>query len=276
MNKSDRLTRILDLVGENHTLTVDEAVAALGASPATVRRDFDALAGQGQVRRVHGGVTAPVVSFDMPLRQKRAHNAAEKESIAKYCAHLLRPGDAVGLTGGSTVGAIAEQLLGWANEHSSADKALARPLLTVVTNAVDVAYFLSAAPSIRIVVCGGVLNHSSVELTGPLAHDPLKRISLDYAFLGINGFDAQGPGTIDENEGATNRLMASRATRPMIVMDSSKLGRRSFYSLGGPEVVSEVVVDAGVKAEQLGNLTRAGYTVHVAGGEVHSPDAPAT
>lgn len=70
--------------------------------------------------------------------------------------------------------------------------------------------------------------------------------------------------------------MASRATRPMIVMDSSKLGRRSFYSLGGPEVVSEVVVDAGVKAEQLGNLTRAGYTVHVAGGEVHSPDAPAT
>ncbi|AWB83305.1 DeoR/GlpR family DNA-binding transcription regulator [Corynebacterium liangguodongii] len=272
MNRAERLSRILDLVGESHSVTVDEVTSALGVSPATARRDFDALTQQGKVRRVHGGITANVVSFDMPLRQKRSHNHAQKEEVARYCLSLLRPGDAIGLTGGSTVGLIAEQLLPWASELARDAGPAAKPVLTVVTNAVDVAFFLSSAPAIRVVVTGGVLNHSSIELTGPLGHDTLGKISLDYAFLGVNGFDEQGPGTVDENEGATNRLMASRARQPMAVMDSSKLGRRSFYSLGGAETVGSVVVDASIRDAQIAELTARGYTVHVAHGRVYRPD----
>lgn len=275
LNKSERLTRILDLVGETYTLSVNEVVAALDVSPATVRRDFDVLARQGQVRRIHGGVTANVVSYDMPLRQKRSLNANAKASIAKYCVSLLEPGEAIGLTGGTTVGAIAEEILAWANEHASEANVLAKPLLTVVTNAIDVAYLLSAAPAIRIVVVGGMLNPRSLELTGPLGYEALNKISLDYAFLGVNGFDEQGPGTVDENEGVTNRLMASRAKRLILVMDSSKIGRQSFYSLGDTTVVNSVVVDPSITEEQIEDLTRRGYTIHVSNGQVfpHAHDA---
>lgn len=268
MNKSERLTQILDLVCENYTVSVNDVVAALDVSPATVRRDFDALARKGQVRRIHGGVTANVVSFDMPLRQKRTLNASAKSSIAKYCVSLLEPGEAIGLTGGSTVGAIAEELLAWANERSAEAGFLANPLLTVVTNAIDIAHLLSAAPSIRIVVIGGMLNPRSLELTGPLGYEALNKISLDYAFLGVNGFDEKGPGTVDENEGVTNRLMASRARRLILAMDSSKIGRQSFYSLGDTTVVNSVVIDPSITEEQIADLTRRGYTVHVSNGRV--------
>lgn len=276
MNKSERLNRILDLVSENYSLSVDEVVSALEVSPATVRRDFDALAQQGQVRRIHGGVTANVVSFDMPLRQKRSFNSAEKEAVAQYCVSLLKPGDAIGLTGGSTVGALAEQLLTWSSNQVKEKGMLAKPVLTVVTNAIDVAYFLSAAPLIRIVVVGGVLNHRSVELTGPLGYDPLNKISLDYAFLGVNGFDDHGPGTVDENEGVTNRLMASRAKQPFVIMDASKLGRQSFYALGGADVVNSVVVDPSITREQIKELNNSGYTVHVSDGSVYPGNSDAS
>ena len=44
MNKQDRLSKILELAIERSSLEVEEVAHLLDVSPATVRRDFDALA----------------------------------------------------------------------------------------------------------------------------------------------------------------------------------------------------------------------------------------
>jgi DNA-binding LacI/PurR family transcriptional regulator len=56
LSVTDRHERIVRLVREGGRLRVVDLAAALGVSPVTVRRDVEALASRGRVRRAHGSV----------------------------------------------------------------------------------------------------------------------------------------------------------------------------------------------------------------------------
>lgn len=263
MIRSERLSKVIDLLNVNGSITVDQMVAELDISPATARRDLDVLSEQGLLRRTRGGAMSNVVSYDLPLRTKRGHQLQAKMAIAEHCLSIIQPGGVIGMTGGSTVGALATRLLEWANQQSSHYVGASSPLLTVVTNAIDVAHTLSSNQAIKVVVIGGVLNNHSLELTGPFSYTVLERLALDYAFIGVNGFDDNGPGTVDEYEAETNRLMATRASRTVVVADSTKFGRRSFSSLGGPDIIDTVITDSEVDASAVTHLEQLGYQVVV-------------
>lgn len=265
MIRNDRLQGILDVLADQGSVSVDQIVGDFGVSPATARRDLDELAAQGLLRRTRGGASSGVVSFDPPLWEKRRVQARNKSAIADYCLSFVEPGSVIGLTGGSTVGALAEELAAWAADIAASDGPTNRSLLTVVTNAVDIAYGLSGSPNIRVIVVGGVLNSSSRELTGPFGTSTLRQIFLDVAFLGVNGFDENGPGVVDEYESEINGIMASQASRPVIVADAAKFGRRSFSSIRGLTISkTTVVTDDSLDADAVEQLTQHGYDVRLA------------
>ena len=89
------------------------------------------------------------------------------------------------------------------------------------------------------------------------------QLSLDVAFIGVNGFYANGPGTVDEYEAETNRAMATRAIRPIVVADSSKFGHRSFSSVGSVDVISTIVTDDAVADSVASTLQQRGVITHV-------------
>ena len=89
-----------------------------------------------------------------------------------------------------------------------------QPNLTVVTNAINIAAQLAMRPQIKIVVTGGVVHARSYELVGPYTDVVLESVTLDIAFIGVNGIDPVfGPTMHDEREAAVNSLMARRAAR---------------------------------------------------------------
>jgi DeoR/GlpR family transcriptional regulator of sugar metabolism len=51
-------------------LTVAEAVQLVRVSPATVRRDFDAMAARGLGVRVHGGIVDPLLESWREIREE--------------------------------------------------------------------------------------------------------------------------------------------------------------------------------------------------------------
>lgn len=108
-----------------------------------------------------------------------------------------------------------------------------------------------------------MLNNRSFEITGPFANSTLMQLSLDVAFIGVNGFDANGPGTVDEYEAETNRAMATRTIRPIVVADSSKFGHRSFSSVGSVDVISTIVTDDAVADSVSSALQQRGVITHV-------------
>ena len=63
MLAEERLARIMKLLSQQRTATVQELCEALDASESTIRRDLNELDRMGKVNKVHGGATLPDSQF---------------------------------------------------------------------------------------------------------------------------------------------------------------------------------------------------------------------
>jgi DeoR family transcriptional regulator of aga operon len=256
VSRHERLSGLLRIVGERGKVEVDDLVVELAVSSATVRRDLDHLAEQQLLTRTRGGAVSTAASSDLPLRYKTARQALEKSRIAQAVAEFARPGAVIGMNGGTTATEVARALIARGD--------LARgPMLTVVTNALNIANELAVRQNIKLVVTGGVARTQSSELTGSLATRVLGEISLDLLVLGVDALDPEaGAFAHHEGEANINRLMAGRASRVVVAADSSKLGRRAFAAICPISAVDVVVTDADVPAALAARFTASGVTLH--------------
>jgi len=259
MSRDARWKALLELLVERGRLDVEEAAVDLAVSAATIRRDFDQLAEQQMLVRTRGGAVVHGVSYELPLRYKTARHASEKQRIAKAVAELVAPGEAVGLTGGTTTTEVARALAVRGDLTSGASGS---PALTIVTNALNIANELAVRPQFKIVLTGGVARAQSYELVGPLADGVLSQITVDVAVLGVVAFDVtHGAAAHDEAEAAINRLLCERAERVIVAADSSKLGQRAFARICSARLVDTLVTDVGVEADVVRRFEEAGLTV---------------
>ncbi|KIE26860.1 alkaline phosphatase [Streptomyces sp. MUSC 125] len=256
MSRDARWKTLLELLVERGRLEVEQAATELEVSAATIRRDFDQLAEQQMLVRTRGGAVVHGVSYELPLRYKTARHASEKHRIAEAVAGLVAPGEAVGLTGGTTTTEVARSLA------VRSDLSAGSPALTVVTNALNIANELAVRPQFKIVVTGGVARPQSYELIGPLADGVLGQVTLDVAVLGVVAFDVvHGAAAHDEAEAAINRMLCERAVRVVVAADSSKLGQRAFAWICGAELVNTLVTDTAVDQETVRRFEEAGVQV---------------
>ena len=254
MSADQRWSAVLERLAQAGRLSVEDAAERFGVSQATIRRDFDELARQQLLVRTRGGAVLNRVAYELPLRYKSARRPDEKQRIAAAAVALVAPGAIVGLNGGTTTTEVARALATDAGLQGDGRE----PSITVVTNALNIANELAIRPHIKLVVTGGVARPKSYELSGPLAGPLLERVSLDYAFIGVDGLDLQaGATTHDEAEASVNHAMAARAAQVVIVADSSKLSVHAFARICAIEEIDAVITDAGAPApvtDALGEL----------------------
>jgi DeoR family transcriptional regulator of aga operon len=262
MSRYRRWNDLLELLAEQGTLDVEHAAKALGVSEATVRRDLDDLARQQMLTRIRGGAVARAVTYDLPLRYKSERHPTEKQRIAAVAAAIIRPGQVVGLNGGTTTTEVARALAIRPDLQSGGPLA---PAFTVVTNALNIATELAVRQHIKLVATGGVARPQSYELTGPLAAGILDQVALDVVILGVDGIDGQAGATAHhEGEAAVNRLMTQRAGQVIVAADSSKAGRRAFARICSAAEVDVLVTDAGIGSAESAALAEAGVAVVIA------------
>jgi DeoR family transcriptional regulator of aga operon len=253
-----RWNELLELLATAGQLQVEDAAKALGVSAATIRRDFDELAGQQMLTRIRGGAVAQGVNYDLPLRYKSERHPSEKHRIGAVAAGMIMPGQVAGLNGGTTTTEVARALATRSDLNAHAPS----PAVTVVTNALNIATELAVRQHIKIVATGGVARPQSYELTGPLATGVLEQVTLDVAILGVDGIDAVAGATAHhEGEASINRLMGRHAGKVIIVADSSKVGRRAFARICTPGEIDVLVTDAGISADGKARLKDAGVDV---------------
>lgn len=261
MNRHTRLNALLDLVLEREDVRVEEIVETLGVSPATVRRDLDSLAQQQLITRTHGGARLHPSSSDLPLRYKSGRNADEKSRIARAATKLIRPGDVIGLNGGTTTTEVGREIA----LIPEAEGSIGEQRFVVVTNAVNIANELTVRPRIKVVVTGGAARPHSYELTGPLATLILNEISIDTLFLGVNAIDLEvGATAHNEGEAAINAAFVKVAKRVVVVADSSKVGMSTFARICDLTEVDTLITDSKLSPEHRAGFTAAGVTVIVA------------
>ncbi|MFI0776778.1 DeoR/GlpR family DNA-binding transcription regulator [Streptomyces sp. NPDC021212] len=259
MKRPERWNALLELLARDGKVEVDEAAAELAVSAATIRRDLDELARQQMLTRTRGGAVAHNMSYDLPLRYKTARRASEKQRIGAAVARMVEPGAVVGLNGGTTTTEIARAI---ATRGELSGSEGGGPVVTVVTNALNIAHELAVRPHIKIVLTGGVARPQSFELMGPLATGVLAEVSLDLAVLGVDALDPErGAAAHHEGEAGINRLMAGRAARVVVAADSSKLGRRAFARICALDEIEVLVTDTGATEAAIAPYTEAGVRV---------------
>ena len=194
-----------------------EAALALAVSEATIRRDFAALADQQLATRTHGGVVATGVAYDLPARYRGRPTRTAARPTARSGSPPRRPrcsepGTVVGFNGGTTTTATARRLAARPDLQRADPPPDARPAITVVTNALNIATEMVLRPHVRTVTLGGIARPQSYELVGPLAALVLEELWLDVLVLGVDGFDVVGGATCQHGgEAGIDAHMVRRA-----------------------------------------------------------------
>lgn len=257
MTRHERLSAILGIVVEEGGVHVEDLMERLHISAATARRDLDLLAQQQLVTRTRGGASAIPSSSQLPLRYRTTRHGEEKTRIARAAAAIVRPGDVIGLNGGTTATEVAREiaLLPTVTDPS-------RPV-TVVTNAVNIASELTVRQAVRVVVTGGVARAQSFELAGPLADLILPRISVGTLFLGVEGLTAEGTYAQHEGEAAVNAAFVGASERVVVVADHSKLGQTAFALICPLARVDLVITDDGADRGIVERMRREGTRVEL-------------
>ncbi|WP_275742542.1 DeoR/GlpR family DNA-binding transcription regulator [Nocardioides sp. YIM 152315] len=241
MSKQQRLNQILDLLSEDGRVDIEAIVVALDVSPATARRDLNELADRGLVSRTHGGAVAVGSAYELPLQYKIARNSAEKKLIAAAAAELVADGAVVGLTGGTTTSEVARALGG----SPALQGTPSSPGVTIVTNALNIAYEMAIRPQVKIVLTGGAARRQSFELVGPLVEPALAELVLDWTFLGADGLHPDyGATTVHDGEAMVNRALARAARKVALVVDASKMMQTRLARIVGFGELDLIITDA--------------------------------
>jgi DeoR family transcriptional regulator, aga operon transcriptional repressor len=257
-NRYERLNALLELLTESGHVDVETLSRDLHVSNATIRRDLDQLAHQQLLTRTRGGAVINNVNYDLPLRYKTARHAPEKQRIGQVAAALVPVGAVVGLNGGTTATEVARALATRSDPGGSPES----PAVTVVTNALNIAWELAVRRQIKIVVTGGAARPQSYELIGPLADRILEDISLDIVLLGVDAVDPVGGAMAHhEGEAAVNAMLVAHAQRVVVVADASKLGRRAFARICAPSEIDTLVTDTDADAELVAQFQAVGVEV---------------
>jgi DeoR/GlpR family transcriptional regulator of sugar metabolism len=238
MMLNQRREKIYELIREDGHAKVANLSKIFNVTEVTIRQDLEALENEGLIIREHGG--AYLKDNDMNVRRfelLNKDNMLQKQLIARKAIEYIEDGDTIILDSGSTTTEIAKLIVGYRN-------------LTVITNALNIAIILGGQTGINVVVTGGEFKAPTISLTGQKAADFFQNLHVDKLFLATAGVALKTgltyPGISDI---CVKKAMIESANSVFLVADSSKIGKKSFASLGSVSLIDFLITDSNIKPE---------------------------
>lgn len=246
-----RRNAIVELINESGTVSFSQIKDAFpNVSEMTLRTDLKLLDEARRILRVHGGAKSVqvIIGTDDFLNRKSVRNIPEKQKIAEKALTLLHPDTTIFLDSGSTATMFARQFPDQSN--------------LIYTTGLSCATELANLSSPIVMLPGGKLNRYSQSVFGFSAIKELERVNFHQAFLGITGFQLSAGFTCGINDEAILKQTAIRQSEQVIaLMDSSKVGVKSSFRIGGLEDIDIVVSDGKLPEEFLAACRKHDVTV---------------
>jgi DeoR/GlpR family transcriptional regulator of sugar metabolism len=245
----ERQRQIVEYLSTRGMARIHDLRGALQLSLSTLRRDLQEIELQGRIRRVHGGVVLVEEKAQPPILQRSVEMAQHKRRIGAAAAELVAEGETIIVTSGSTTQAIVPYLAAKTN-------------LTVITNAINVAYMLAEHPHIAVIVLGGWLNHTECYALGHLTELCLRELRADKVFHGIYGLDPDlGLTSTGIQDVQTDRSIIGVARELIIVADHTKFDRNGPIRLAPISAASVIVTDTDAPASAIESIRAQGVRV---------------
>ncbi|TKH05192.1 DeoR/GlpR transcriptional regulator [Peribacillus simplex] len=228
---AQRHQKIVELVNERSSIRVTELSEIFSVTEETIRRDLEKLEKETKLKRSHGGaVSLQEDDSEIHFSERVITNVNEKKVIAYEAAKRIVEGDRIILDASTTAWYMS--------------KALPNIPLTVITNSTKVVMELSKKEKIEVISTGGRLLSKSLSFVGPIAEKSLTMYHVNKTFLSCKGIHLE-EGLSDSNEGQAllKKKMIERSDAVILMVDSSKFGKKAFSLIVPPSEVDEVITD---------------------------------
>lgn len=240
MDVRNRRELVLGLLEERGEVSVSEVSATACVSEMTIRRDLDALAHDGLLKRVHGGaITVVSRSYEPPFAARAQQHFVAKQAIGEAVAGLIREGETLILDVGTTVLETARALRGRHN-------------LTVLTASLRVMDLLADEDGVHLISTGGAVRRGEMSLVGDLAERAFAELRFDTFVMGVGGIDLnEGLTEFNLDDARVKRHALASARRCIVVADHTKLGRVAFSCIAPLDRIDVLVTDHQADATAL-------------------------
>ncbi|HVN53289.1 MAG TPA: DeoR/GlpR family DNA-binding transcription regulator [Anaerolineaceae bacterium] len=212
--RSERQDEIVRVLRESGSSSVEDLANSLGTSQVTLRRDLRVLAEAGLLERRVGRVA--LVSNganELPFFLRTKENREEKQRIAQAALGLIKNGETIMISGGTTTLELARLLPG-------------QRRLTVITNALQVADLLADKAGIDLVVLGGILRPWERTLHGHVTEVAVRELRAEKFFYGIHAINIQHGLTHNHlQEVSTDRSLIQASVQTIVLVDHTKFGK---------------------------------------------------
>lgn len=221
MLTQERYDRILTLLIEKKSITVNELVEALDTSESTIRRDLNNLDKKNYLKKVHGGAVLVENDFsniEYNVIEKARVNTFEKKKIASYAASLIKKDDFVFIDAGTTT----DYMVDYITEKGA----------HYVTNGIIHGKKL-AARGFDCIIIGGKIKSVTEAIVGIEAVSNIKRFNFTKGFFGTNALNnVSGYSTPDIEEALVKEEAIKHSKKAYVLVDDSKYNKTSSITFG--------------------------------------------
>ena len=251
----ERQERIRERVLADGFVRLDPLAHEFGVSLMTVHRDLDALEAQGWLRKVRGGATAqPSAQFHGNLRHRLQAMTEEKEALAVAALTLVEPGQSIMVDESTTALHLAQRLPGCGP-------------LSVITHFLPAITLLAGQPGIDVIALGGAYLPAYEAFFGVMTADAARSLRADILFMSTTAVTDGRCYQQSQETIVINRAQMEASAVRVLMVDHSKLERRSLYPLAELTEFDLVLMDAGAPERDVEDLRALGVCVHVVGAD---------
>lgn len=250
-----RKAELAAYVAELGQVTVARLAARFDVSADTIRRDLDQLDSDGVLIRTHGGAVSLSASPrpDTGLDVRARIQASAKDTIGALAASLIPDGASLLINAGTTTLALTRHL------HDHRD-------LTIATNSLAIPAEIAPKIFRDLYVFGGVVRLSAQATVGPVAFPVMPGgevdIRCDFALISVGAVSHdRGFSTSNAGEAAMMSEMMARADEVIVLVDSTKFGRRLFAQVAELGRADRLVTDAAPPVDLYEALQSAGVEI---------------
>jgi len=210
---------------------VESLATGFAVTPQTIRKDLNELCKANELQRVHGGAVYPSSTANIGYLLRREMASLSKQRIGAAAARLIPSNASLILNLGTTTEQVAQAL----KNHEG---------LMVVTNNLNVAMILYDAPSVEVVVAGGILRKSDGGIVDSAAIDFIRQFKSDFAIVGASAIDEEGwMLDFDYREVRVAQTILRQARKRILVADSMKFGRPAPVKIAHLSEIDVFVTD---------------------------------
>ena len=250
----DRLFHLKEFIDKNGKVSLHELECAFpNVSSMTLRRDLTRLEQNNAVLKIPGGA----ISVDSVIRAKEADfserinfNAAEKLEIADKAVQLVERKSCIFIDGGSTTTYFA--------------RALPDDNFYILTNAMVIAETVLIKEKPTVSLLGGDLKKNNFITVGKSCLDFIEGVNIQTAVMTATGFikDVGGFTCGNQAEAEVKRKVIQKADKVIMLLDSSKVNKKTPYTFAHLKDINCMVVDKNFSKELRNTILEMGINVY--------------